>query len=56
MEKPTVKVSAKEVLADIRAGMSDRDLMKKYGLSEKGLQSLSKKLIDAGVLKQSELN
>jgi len=50
-----ITVSAKEILADIKAGMDNTALMKKYGLSDKGLQSVLKKLVDAGVLKQGEL-
>ncbi len=53
MEKRTV--NAKEVLDDIKAGLDDATLMGKYQLSEKGLQSLFKKLVDGGVLKQEEL-
>ena len=49
MEKRTV--DAKEILDDIKAGMDSTALMEKYQLSEKGLQSLFKKLKDAGVLK-----
>jgi hypothetical protein len=44
-------VDAKEILDDIKAGMDSTALMEKYQLSEKGLQSLFKKLKDAGVLK-----
>jgi hypothetical protein len=44
-------VDAKEILADIKAGMDSPALMEKYQLSEKGLQSLFTKLKDAGVLK-----
>jgi hypothetical protein len=51
----THKISAKEILADIKAGMDNSALMKKYGLSDKGLQSIFKKLMDMGVLKQEEL-
>ncbi len=47
-------INAKEILADIKAGMNNAALMEKYQLSEKGLQSLFKKLVDAGVLKQRE--
>ena len=43
-----ITVSAKEILADIKAGMDDTTLMQKYGLSDKGLQSIFKKLVDAG--------
>ena len=52
VKKKTVK--AKEVLADIRDGLSDPALMEKYKLSEKGLESLLNKLVDAGVLAQAE--
>jgi hypothetical protein len=48
------KVSAKEVLADIRSGLSDADLMTKYGLTSKGLESLFEKLIERKVLSASE--
>jgi hypothetical protein len=44
-------INAKEILADLKAGMNNAALMAKYGLSEKGLQSLFKKLMDTGVLK-----
>ncbi len=43
-------VSAKAVLQDIRAGMSDPDLMEKYRLSVQGLQSLMKKMVVAGII------
>lgn len=56
MAEEKKKLSAKEVLADIRAGASDEFLMKKYGISEKGLQSLFQKLITAKVLTQAELD
>ncbi len=45
------KINAKEALEDIRAGMDDISLMKKYKLSAKGLQSLFKKLGHAGIIK-----
>jgi Mor family transcriptional regulator len=49
-------VSAREILKDIKAGMDDAALMEKYRLSEKGLQSVFKKLTDAGALKQEDLD
>src|SRR5208283_1866229 len=49
VKRPRVK--AKEALEDIRAGMDDISLMKKYKLSAKGLQSLFKKLGLAGIIK-----
>jgi uncharacterized protein (DUF433 family) len=44
-------IDAKEALEDIRAGMNDIALMKKYKLSAKGLQSLFKKLGQAGIIR-----
>ncbi len=41
------KLNIGEVLADIRKGMNDSDLMRKYELSEDMLRQLSKKLLDA---------
>lgn len=49
MDKP--KISAKEVFDDIRSGMDDISLMKKFKLSEKGLRSLYRKLGDIGIIK-----
>ena len=53
MEKATI--SAKEIVADIRAGATDEFLMKKYNISDKGLQRLFQKLISAKVLTQAEI-
>jgi hypothetical protein len=44
MAKPNKKINAAEVSADIRAGISDSALMKKYRLSPMGLQDLLKRL------------
>ncbi len=44
-------IEAKLVLLDIRLGMSDLELMLKYKLSSTGLQSLFRKLGEAGLLK-----
>lgn len=49
------KVSAKEVVADIRSGVSDADLMAKYNLSTKGLESLFEKLIEKNVLSAADI-
>ncbi len=49
-------LSAKQVVADIREGATDEFLMKKYGVSEKGLQSLFQKLITAKILTQAMLD
>ncbi len=50
------KISAKEIVDDVRAGLDDSALMKKHGLSEKGLATVFKSLVSAGALDQSELN
>jgi hypothetical protein len=48
------KISAKEAVADIKAGMPDDEMMKKYGLSAKGLQSLFAKLHRAKLITAEE--
>jgi Mor family transcriptional regulator len=45
------RIKAKEALADIRAGMDDIALMKKYRLSAQGLQDLFTQLGEAGIIK-----
>jgi hypothetical protein len=47
------KIGAREAVNDIKSGMSDADLMKKYGLSEKGLKLLFEKLVEAKFLEES---
>lgn len=49
------KISAKEAVADIRSGMDDPALMKKYNLPPDGLQSLFDKLVIAGFIDLSEM-
>ncbi len=50
------RIDAKEALADIRCGMTDRALMKKYAISAAGLQSLFQKLLEAGLIEQLEID
>ncbi len=50
------RIDAKEALADIRCGMTDRALMKKYAISAAGLQSLFHKLLEAGFIEQLEID
>jgi uncharacterized protein (DUF433 family)/anti-anti-sigma regulatory factor len=47
-EKPVV--SAKAVLTDLANNLTDEELMKKHGLSPKGLRSLYKKLLRKGLI------
>jgi hypothetical protein len=49
------RVSAREALADIRSGMADAALMKKYKLLPRGLQSLFDKLIIGGLIDLAEM-
>lgn len=50
------KISAKAVIMDIKAGLSDAALRQKYQLSEKELQTVFKKVVETGVLRQEELD
>lgn len=50
LNKPLI--DAKQVIEDIRSGMDDLALMEKYNLSPKGLESLVKKLADAGAVRE----
>ncbi len=49
-------IEANHAAEDVRAGLDDAALMKKYGLSARGLQSLLKKLVSAGIVKKSEID
>lgn len=48
-------VSAKQILEDLANDVSDMDLMEKYGLSERGLAKMFKKLLAAGLISKSKL-
>jgi hypothetical protein len=50
------KINAKAAVKDIRSGMADSDLRKKYGLSANALDALFSKLIGAGLLNQYDLD
>lgn len=52
---PSRKIKAKEFVADMRAQMDDRALMRKYGLSEKELETVFQKLIEADFITKFEL-
>ncbi|MBI5251370.1 MAG: hypothetical protein HY912_17920 [Desulfomonile tiedjei] len=49
----TKKISAKAIMTDLKAGVSDSELMSKYGISFQGLQDLFGKLIEAGLATQA---
>ena len=50
------EVSAKAVVSDIRSGLTDRELMTKYRLSGTGVRNLFEQLLQAGLLKESDLD
>ena len=49
------KISGKQLLSDIKSGMSDAQLMAKHDLTPKGLQSALSKLVEAGLLNAASL-
>ncbi len=49
----TVTVNASDVLNSIANGMTDAELMRKYRLSPRGLQSLFRKLYDEGLISEA---
>jgi hypothetical protein len=55
-EKGVKKISAKGIMADLRAGSSDTELMKKYDISYTALQDIFSKLMEAGLATQAYFN
>jgi len=49
-------ISASEIISDLRSGYNDNDLIEKYRLSARALESIFGKLVQAGLLAQSELD
>jgi hypothetical protein len=49
------KISAREVVSDIKAGMRHSQLKAKYGLSNDSLESVLRKLVSAGALTEKDL-
>ena len=56
MANPKRTLNAKAVLIDIRVGLTDAQIMMKYHLSARGLESLKTKLVAAGLLRDADLN
>jgi uncharacterized protein (DUF433 family) len=52
---PKARVRAADAVKAIRSGMSDPELMERFGLSAKGLASLFARMVDAGQIEASEL-
>ena len=50
-----VHIRARDFVEDLRSGMDDSRLRNKYQLSTMGLESVFKKLLDAGVISGREL-
>ncbi|MEJ2716895.1 MAG: hypothetical protein P8182_07115 [Deltaproteobacteria bacterium] len=50
------RIDAKEVLKDISNNASDREIMRKYKLTAKGLQSLMQKLYRRGLISKATLS
>jgi hypothetical protein len=49
-------INATELVNDVRSGMSDTALIEKYKLSARGLESVFAKLVEAGLIEQSDLD
>ena len=49
------RINAKEVIRDIKSGMSSSQLKRKYRLSDKGFQSLCRKLLDKKLVGSADL-
>jgi uncharacterized protein (DUF433 family) len=54
--EPKRKIKARDIVNDIRSHMTDPELMAKYDLSAKGLQSAFIKLLNARAMTQAELD
>ena len=48
------EIKAKDILEDLRAGLTDDQIMEKYRLSPTGLKSLFDKMVAAKVMTQEE--
>ena len=49
------KIKAKEIVADIRARVSDFEIMSKYGLSLEQLEKVLEALLEAGEIRGAEI-
>jgi len=48
-------INSEEIVNDLRGGMTDHDLMTKYGITHQGLASLLAHLVDSGLMTRDEL-
>ncbi|MBM3301090.1 MAG: PilZ domain-containing protein [Deltaproteobacteria bacterium] len=51
----TRKIKAKEFLQDVRAGMTESELMEKFGLPKQAMDQILQKLLDSGLIRPSDL-
>jgi hypothetical protein len=49
-------ISASDIVSDLRSGCNDNDIMQRYRLSARALESIFAKLVEAGLILQSELD
>jgi len=49
------RIRASEIVRHIRSGMTDGELMQRYGLSQRGLHKLFQKLLEAKAISRREL-
>jgi hypothetical protein len=54
-EAKKTRINPRDAVPCIRSGMSDTELMDRYNISARGLDSLFRKLVDAGEIDSSEL-
>lgn len=50
------RIKAREFMTDIRSGMDDPSLMRKYDLTHEGLQKVFEKLVEADFITVMELH
>ena len=55
LERAKPRIDARQAIADLRSGMSDDALMRKYSISAAGLQSLLNKLLEADLIDHMEV-
>jgi hypothetical protein len=53
--KISPKVSAKQILSDLKSGMRDHDLIQKYHISAREVQALYDRFINAGLISATEI-
>lgn len=53
--KPRLQIDGRKVVKDVRAGLSDDEIMEKYKLSKRQLQRVYRKIIEAGIVTPMEL-